>query len=272
VDTTVEEGMMITVERSSQVTITIGDTQIETRASGATVADALSAGEIILNGLDYTIPPENTRLTPDMNVRVVRVTEEVLAETEPLPYEVIYQADAELELDQQAVIQTGVEGVQQHNIRVRYEDGVEVSRTDEGLSVTQEPVDQIIAYGTNVVLRTIDTAEGPREYWRKLRLYATSYYPKALGGDNVTATGMTLQKGVVAIDPKLIPYDTQMYIPDYGIGIAGDTGGPRLSRYWIDLGYSDADWVHWARWTDVYLLTPVPPDIQYLLPAVQTPQ
>jgi resuscitation-promoting factor RpfB len=56
------------------------------------------------------------------------------------------------------------------------------------------------------------------------------------------------------------------------VGVAADTGGPRLSRYWIDLGYSDEDWVHWAGWTDVYLLTPVPPDIQYLLPTVQTPQ
>jgi uncharacterized protein YabE (DUF348 family) len=272
VDTAVTEGMVITVGRSSQVTITVGDIQIETRAAGETVADALSAGGIVLNGLDYTIPPENTRLTPEMEVRVVRVTEEVLAETEPLPYEVVYQADAEMELDQQAVIQTGVNGVQQRNIRVRYEDDVEISRRDEGLSVTQEPIDQIVAYGTKVVLRTIETEEGPREYWRKLRLYATSYYPKALGGDNVTATGATLQKGIVAIDPKLIPYDTQLYIPEYGIGVAADTGGPRRSRYWIDLGYSDADWVHWAGWTEVYLLTPVPPDIQYLLPSVQTPQ
>lgn len=272
VDSPVTDGMTIRVERSFPVTITIDDTQIETRAAGDTVADALAAADIILSGLDYTVPPENTRLSAEMHVRVIRVTEEVLAETASLPYEVVYQADPELELDQQAVLQAGVNGVQQHNIRVRYEDGVEVSRVDEGMTITQDPVSQIVGYGTKIVLRTIDTPEGPREYWRKLRLYATSYYPKALGGDNITATGKVLVKGIVAIDPKLIPYDTQMFIPDYGIGLAADTGGPRLSRYWIDLGYSDEDWVHWARWTDVYLLTPVPPDIQYLLPAVRTPQ
>ncbi len=272
VDSTVTDGMTIRVERSFPVTITVNETQIETRTAGDTVTDALDAADIALNGLDYSIPPENTRLSSGMQVRVVRVTEEVIAETEPLPYEVVYQADAELELDQQAVIQAGVNGVQQHNIRVRYEDEVEVSRVDEGVSVTQEPVNQVVSYGTKVVLRTIDTPEGPREYWRKLRLYATSYHPRALGGDNITSIGKVLQKGIVAIDPKLIPYETQMFIPDYGIGLAADTGGPRLSRYWIDLGYSDEDWVHWARWTDVYLLTPVPPDIQYLLPPVRTPQ
>src|SRR5690606_33940446 len=48
VDSTVTDGMTIRVERSFPVTITIDDTQIETRAAGDTVADALAAADIIL--------------------------------------------------------------------------------------------------------------------------------------------------------------------------------------------------------------------------------
>jgi 3D (Asp-Asp-Asp) domain-containing protein len=149
---------------------------------------------------------------------------------------------------------------------VRYENGEEVSRTEDGSAVVQEPVNQVIAYGTNIVIRTVDTPEGPREYWRTFRVYATSYHPAALGGDNVTAIGMTLQKGVIGADPDIIPFRTDVYVPGYGTGIIADTGGPRSSPYWIDLGYSDEDWVSWSRYVDIYLLTPVPGDIDYFLP------
>jgi resuscitation-promoting factor RpfB len=267
VETTIQAGMEIVVERSTPIKISVDGATIETRAVGLTVGDALNEAGVVLTGLDYAIPPESTRLNEKIKaVRVVRVTESVETEQRPVAYETVYQADAEMELDQQAVIQTGVNGIEQQNIRVRYEDGEVVNRTDEGFTVTQAPVDQIVAYGTKIVLRTLETPEGTREYWRKLRVYATSYHPAALGGDDVTATGRKLQKGIVGIDPKLIPYDTNVYVEGYGTGVAADTGGPRRSRYWIDLGYSDADFVGWSRWVDVYLLTPVPEDIPYILP------
>ena len=52
----------------------------------------------------------------------------------------------------------------------------------------------------------------------------------------------------------------------YGVGLAADTGPARGNGMWIDLGYSDHDWEHWARYTDVYILTPVPETIDYILP------
>lgn len=266
VDSLIEVEMQITVERSQPIMIRVDGTTIETRTIGKTVSEALAEAGVILNGLDYAVPPENTRLSVVTEIRVVRVTERVETEQQPIAFEVVYQADAELELDQQQVVQAGVNGVEQRNIRVRYEDSIEVSRVDEGAQVTQQPVNQIVAYGTKIVLRTIDTPEGPREYWRKLRVYATSYHPEALGGDDITATGRKLVKGIVGIDPKLIPYDSSVYVEGYGTGIAADTGGPRRSRYWIDLGYSDADWVSWSRWVDVYLLTPLPDDFPVILP------
>ncbi|MEO1288028.1 MAG: hypothetical protein AAFV93_09670, partial [Chloroflexota bacterium] len=125
---------------------------------------------------------------------------------------------------------------------------------------------QVIEYGTNVVIRTVNTPDGVREYWRVIRAYATSYHPEALGGDNITALGMELRKGIIASNPNIIPYRTNLYVPNYGIGIMADTGGTRSSPYWIDLGYSDDDWRSWSQYVDVYLLTPVPAEIDYLLP------
>jgi hypothetical protein len=49
--------------------------------------------------------------------------------------------------------------------------------------------------------------------------------------------------------------------------VVADTGGGYPDgRYWIDLGYSDADYVPWAKYVTVYFLTPVPASIPWILP------
>lgn len=258
--------LVIRIQRSQPISVVADGVTLETRTQGQTVADALIGADVILNGLDYSIPAEDSVLQPGMTIRVIRVTEKVESEQSVIPFEVVYQADPTMELDQKQVVQEGQKGIQETNVRIRYENGVEVSRTSEETLLARAPINRVIAYGTNIVLRTIDTPDGPREYWRVLRMYTTSYHPAALGGDDVTATGRKLTKGVVGINPKIIPYDTQVYVPGYGIGIAGDTGGPRKFSLWIDLGYDDENWVSWSKYSDVYLLTPIPANIVYVLP------
>lgn len=265
INTPITGDTTVTIQRSRPVTIIADGVSLETRSQGTTVASALTDAGVTLLGLDYSIPAEDSPLRPGMHIRVIRVTETVEARQDVIPFETVYQADANLELDQRRVLQEGQNGIRRTNIRIRYENGSEVSREEESSAVVSEPVNRVVAYGTRIVLRTIDTPEGPREYWRKLRMYATIYYPEALGGDATTATGRKLTKGVVASDPDVIPYGTQLYVPDYGVGVMADTGMP-TSRLWIDLGYDDDNWIPWSRWVEVYLLTPVPEEINYLLP------
>jgi len=266
VNTLLTGDTLVTIDRANPVTIEVDGVTLETRAQDGTVSDALTEAGIALVGLDYTIPSEDSPLEGGMTIRVVRVTEDIDTFEEPIPFETVYQADDSLPLDQQQVVQAGQAGTTLYEERVRFENGEEVGREPAGSSVTQQPVNQIIAYGTQITLRTVNTPEGPREYWRVLRMYATSYHPEALGGDNVTSIGERLRKGIVAADPDMIPYRTNLYIPGYGTGIMADTGGARSSPYWVDLGYSDEDYVGWHEYVDVYLLTPVPANIDYILP------
>ncbi|MGJ3237337.1 MAG: ubiquitin-like domain-containing protein [Anaerolineae bacterium] len=267
VNTPITADIQISIDRARPLTIAVDGEEVATRVQGETVADALSEAGIALVGMDYTIPAIDALITPDMTrITVLRVTENIESSERTIPFETVYQADNTLELDQQQVIQSGRNGIERSDERVRFENEVEVSREPLGTEITQAAQNQVIAYGTNVVLRSIDTPDGPREYWRAIRAYATSYHPEALGGDNITALGMELQRGIIASNPDIIPYRTNLYVPGYGTGIMADTGGPRSSPYWVDLGYSDADWVSWSRYVDVYLLTPVPAEIDYLLP------
>lgn len=263
----VQEGMTVRVDRARPLTITADGVEIQTTTHGLTVGEALAEAGVILLGLDYSIPTEDSLINPGMNVQVIRVREETLTETTELAYETVYQADAALDLDQVRVEQAGQPGLQRTITRVRYENGVETARTVEEQFAVRDPVHAVIAYGTNVVIRTLDTPEGPISYWRRLCVYATSYHPAALGGDNVTATGRLLERGIVGIDPTLIPYGTNLYVNGYGTGVAADTGAPRSSPYWVDLGYTDADYVGWHQYVYVYLLAPAPAEIDYVLPA-----
>ena len=48
---------------------------------------------------------------------------------------------------------------------------------------------------------------------------------KILANGNYTATGSRLKKGIVSVDPKLIPLSTRLYIEGYGYAVADDVGG-----------------------------------------------
>jgi 3D (Asp-Asp-Asp) domain-containing protein len=170
------------------------------------------------------------------------------------------------------LLQDGARGILERRIRVRYEDGHEVAREVDNEYVAVPPTTKIMGYGTKIVVRTLATPSGPVEYWRVVRMLATSYSaatagtPKSSPWYGRTRTGMEMRHGIVAVDPRVINLLSRVYVPGYGVGIAGDTGGAIRGRR-IDLGYDDDNLVLWYRWVDVYLLTPVPPSnqISYIL-------
>ncbi len=57
-----------------------------------------------------------------------------------------------------------------------------------------------------------------------LTMVATAYSPREPGLTEATASGMRATKGVVAVDPRVIPLGTRLHVEGYGNCIAGDTG------------------------------------------------
>jgi uncharacterized protein YabE (DUF348 family) len=271
--TPISPDMQVTIRRATYVALAVDGKQIGTRTHETSVGGVLAELDIGLSGDDYAIPATDTPLIPGMQVRVVRAGEEVLVEEEPIPYETVWQPEPNFELDQAVVLREGEDGVLQREVRVRYEDGVEVSRVVRGEWVAREPINQIMGYGTQIVIRTLDTELGPLDYWRRMRVLATSYTAATSGkepgspGYGVTGTGLPMRHGIVAVDPRTINFFTEMYVPGYGLGLVADAGGA-IKGMRIDLGYDEDNLVLWYEWVDVYLLTPVPdPDeIIWVLP------
>jgi uncharacterized protein YabE (DUF348 family) len=271
--TPVSEGQTVSIEPAVPVTILADGRHLHTRTHRKTVSEALAEVGVPLVGQDYTDPAPDAPLKPNMTVRVVRVVETFSIEQEPVPFEIQWLPDPEMEIDTRSVKQSGENGVLQKRIRVRYEDGQEVSRQLDDSGVIRDPKNKIISYGTKIVIRTLDTPTGPVEYWRRIRMLATAYSASTAGTSKEasyygrTRLGWQMRFGIVAVDPSVIRLGSQVYVPSYGVGDAGDTGSAIKGRR-IDLGFDDGDsrvW-QWYRWTDVYLLTPVPDNVSYVIP------
>jgi resuscitation-promoting factor RpfB len=277
--TLINADMSIEVVQLAPVTVLVdGGTQVVRVQAGEEMRGTavLTRAGIQLNPLDYTIPPLSQPLQPGQTLQVVRVREEITNHDQPIPYETILQPSGRLEIDQRQLIQAGAPGVARQTVRLRYENGVLVSEIIEAEGqVVIPPQPEIIGYGTQIVVRSLDTPSGTLNYWRKVRMRVTSYRPNTSGKElddpdyGITASGLPAGIGVVAVDPKVVPFRSEVYVPNYGRAIAGDTGGGVLGR-WIDLGYPDdmSVWVPWSGYVDVYYLTPIPsPErINYLLP------
>lgn len=268
----ISAGMHIYVERSWPVTVLVDGKTIRTRTHRAQVGEVLADLGVILVGQDYTDPPPETPIGEETVVQVNRVQEEFVTQQQFIPYPVRWQPDPNLEIDHQGTLQKGAAGILQRRWRVRYENGVEVARTLEDEYVAVPPTDKIIGYGTRIVVRQLATPEETVEYWRVIRMLATSYSASTAGVPKTspyygrTRMGLQMRGGIVAVDPRVIPLGSRVYVPGYGVGLAADTGGAIKGRR-IDLGYNDDDLVLWYRWVDVYILTPVPPPdrINYIL-------
>jgi uncharacterized protein YabE (DUF348 family) len=267
-DSPLTPGLSARLLASRPITIQTADGNFTRRSAAATVGEALAEAGLAPQGLDYTLPAADAVLPADGSIRLVRVREEVLIEQTSLPYASDWQPVDDLELDQRTLVQPGEYGIQASRVRLRYEDGVEISRTVESQWQAKAPVNEIVGYGMQIVMHTLDSPDGPVNYYRALQFWATSYAPKQLGGSSRTASGQTVRKGLVGVDLAYIPLGTLLYIPGYGFAEAADTG--RISGRWIDLGYSDDDYESWHQWVTVYFLWPpgyvppvIPPPLRY---------
>lgn len=94
----------------------------------------------------------------------------------------------------------------------------------------QMPVDGVVGAET---LRILDDAAAfvtssrgdiPTRYTRVMDMEASAYSAASAGG-HTTYSGTTVRRGVVAVDPRVIPLGTRMYIEGYGYAVAEDIGG-----------------------------------------------
>jgi len=112
-----------------------------------TVRNALDEANVVLGPLDKVSPDLYVELEPGMVIVVTRVTEEIETERNTVPFEKQTVVNEALAPGDTRLAQLGVNGEEEISVRVVYEDGGEVSRTEISRVMVIEPVPEILVVG-----------------------------------------------------------------------------------------------------------------------------
>ncbi|OGS23515.1 MAG: hypothetical protein A2314_05675 [Elusimicrobia bacterium RIFOXYB2_FULL_50_12] len=226
-------------------------------ATAESITSALLEKGITLGGKDLIIPPATRGFWKKNIVRVIRVEEKISTEEDTPEFKVLWKKKNLRNL-RPVELQKGILRRTIKKVKQVYRDGIEYEK---------QPLNQRKIAKTIYRLALLDS-EGREEKTydlyrcKKLKMIATAYYPGdplAWRDGTVTFLGQKMQRGIVAVDPRIIPLRTRVYVPGYGYGFAGDTGSA-IKNMRIDLGVNNAheekEWMH--RRVTVYILEKSP--------------
>lgn len=242
--------------KPKSVTITHKNTVYSGITYAATVKEAIQDFGVELTDNSFVTPDPGFCLGVYTSIQIDEVIRERHTEYEYIEFERIKKEDDTLEWGKEIIAQPGVTGQRKMEYEYLYINEVYKGKTLISQDITVQPQEEIVSIGTKKVFREITIDGDTFSYWRTMTVLATSYDQYCAGCNQWTATGKIVTKGIVAVDPTVIPMHTRMYIPGYGPGQAEDTGGA-IKGYKIDLGFDDlkkhqGEWSR--RYVEIYLL------------------
>ncbi|MBZ4665270.1 ubiquitin-like domain-containing protein [Mahella sp.] len=221
-DQSIYPGLCVNITRAVPVTI-LADAQAKkiytTRTS---VSQVLADAGIKLAQKDKVSPGLDTAVKSGITIEIVRVNETYETVEEPIPYRTIIRDNHDMAKGVQKVVQEGQNGRIQRKILVVYEDGKEVSRKVASETVVAQPKNKIVERGT---VQSLATSRGAIRYSKVLTMNASAYTAGYDGVNNTTSTGQSVRRGIAAVDPRVIPLGTKLYVEGYGFAVAADVGG-----------------------------------------------
>jgi len=222
------------VGKTKKVTIIDNGNSSEIYTSASTVKELLDEDVInFTSEFDFLNVGPDTIITNGLKIEVIHVTSENYTITFEVPYQTIEQEDPTLLKGTSKILTNGKNGMVKNDVEILYHNGVEFKK-NVTQTVLEEKVDMIIAKGTKE-LPLNDTASNKANLnlGEPVKFSATAYCAcarccgKATG---ITASGRKAEYGVVAVDTRVIPLGTKLYIENvdgsftYGEAIAADTG------------------------------------------------
>lgn len=234
----------LNISRAFPVYVTVGDETVMVNMREGTVADALTEANVTLHENSVCNPKPETVLTGETYIDVVDVKYITESYEEKIPFTAKVEYSKDLKKGEKKITE-GKNGVRTVTVKKTYQNGELVSTETLSSVVTEKPVNKITVIGTKETgtpytsvktistlaapsSLTLDTKGVPTSYKKKVTVEATAYTDHSGAR---CSTGVLPQTGYIAVNPKVIPYGTKMYIVSadgkyvYGYAIAADTGG-----------------------------------------------
>jgi len=215
--------------------------------------DILRAHGIVLNKDDIISADIELPVKPNSRINIIRVKKTTAEIFKEFPFRITWRKVYTSNL-RKVELQKGITKTLKDNITQIFYDGkLKDIISNKEISTSKTFYRLILLKNNNEIEKIYDLSKAKR-----MDMIATAYYPGdplAWRDGTVTFLGDKMQRGIVAVDPKIIPLRTRLYISGYGYGYAGDTGSAIIGNR-VDLGVNNAqeekNWMH--RKVTVYIL------------------
>ncbi|HAG06719.1 MAG TPA: hypothetical protein DCL13_00920 [Peptococcaceae bacterium] len=248
-DTRVQDGMRVEITRAIEVRVVNGEVERVVLTCARTVGEVLRECGIDPGGRDIISPSPDTPVSDKTTINITRVTTRVEEKRVPVPYGTRRENSVTLPSGQVRVAQAGIPGEELQRWEVVLHNGKEVGRRLIERKIVKPPRDKVVLVGmASTVSRGVPA---DLRYSRVINMRSTAY---TYTGRN-TASGVPPSRGTAAVDPKVIPLGTRLYVDGYGAARALDVGsGIKGNR--IDLFFpTRSEALSWGvRWVNVYIL------------------
>jgi len=252
----VEDGLIVVVRRAVPVVVEVDGREYVLMTTARTVGELIATSRLRVGPDDRLEPGRDAEVKAGLRLVVTRVVKSYQHREEEIPFRTIRREDMTMDLGRTVVVQRGRPGLRRTLLRVTYEDGRETEVEVVSTTVVREPVPEVVRVGTaGTIVRDGQTIR----FLKALKVTATAYEPGPIScgawADGYTCLGLRATKGIIAVDPAVIPLWSRVYVDGYGFAVAGDVGSA-IKGHRIDVCYDTyAEAISWGvRRVMVYIL------------------
>ena len=128
-------------------------------SSGTTIRQVLDEAEIEVGLNDLVDPPLYEPAVPNSIITIVRINEEIETIERSVPFERRSVRNETMQADDPPIIvQTGKNGLEELTVTITYRDGIETERRVTQVVLIDEPVEEILMIGVDIVAQSNDLA------------------------------------------------------------------------------------------------------------------
>lgn len=250
---------VITIRRAVNVKVAVDGKELNIKSGEETIGSMLAAEKITLRPEDKLLPSKESKLYEGIKIAITRVDTKLITESAPINFKTIVKNDSSMLNSENKVLNQGQNGEKQITTNVVYENGKEICRKIIKEIVTKEPIDKVIAQGT---LSTVSLSRGSTSALsgQSIRVKATAYWAVCGVDSTYTSSGRKAVRdpngySTIAVDPRVIPLGTKVYVDGYGYAIAADEGSAVKGNF-IDVFFAThKEACNWGvKYVNVYIV------------------